>query len=65
MPKIECPVCKAAEWTITFSEEYQGEHPHGGFVTFVDDFYSDCNCELTDSQEQQLIDEAAKSRYDE
>jgi hypothetical protein len=59
--KSYCPICGDTV-TVVVVTEYQGEHPMGGYVDFVDEIKRDCTCEWTDEQEDEVVNNAT---YDE
>lgn len=62
---VDCPACGTrVHFKVTGSQEYQGEHPHGGMVWFMEDcdIEDDCGCGLrTQDQDTELCDQAMEA----
>lgn len=56
---VECPNC-GAEVGLEFYRTYQGQRPHGGYVHRVEVTDVNCECDWSDSDWEQMQDEAAE-----
>lgn len=59
----KCPICGSTV-DVKVVTEYQGEHPVGGYVDFIDEILPTCDCKWTDEQEQEIIDKAEPDEPD-
>lgn len=55
---MKCPGCGDDTIRVKCSQEWQGEPPWTGLVTFVDWVERECECELTRQQEADIDDHA-------
>lgn len=53
---MKCPVCGEHTISVQCSGDQQGEPPWTAWITVVDDVERECECVLTDVQEQWLSD---------
>ena len=57
---MECPICNKDTIEVRCYDEYVGEHPQGGYMTFYE-WDTSCECDVSDDQFDTLLDQAIKN----